>query len=60
MPSILGSCIMMMENDVYEISEKYKKMSASDIAAEKQRLFQKIKSKPTEKRAKKTGCVIMA
>ncbi|MBQ0041870.1 MAG: hypothetical protein Q4E51_09665 [Lachnospiraceae bacterium] len=47
---------MMMENDVYEIPEKYKKMSASEIAAEKQRLFQEIKSKPTEKRVKKTGC----
>ena len=26
------------------------------IAAEKQRLFQEIKSKPTEKRFKKSGC----
>lgn len=47
---------MMMENDVYKIPEKYKKMSASEIVAEKQRLFQEIKSKPTEKRVKKTGC----
>ena len=46
----------MMENDVYEISEKFKKMSASEIAAEKQRLYQEIKSKPAEKRVKKTGC----
>ena len=47
---------MMMENDVYEIPEKYKKMTAFEIEAEKQRLFQEIKSMPTEKRAKKTGC----
>ena len=39
-----------------DIPEKYKKMLASEITAEKQRLFQEIKSKPTEKRVKKTGC----
>lgn len=46
---------MIMENDVLEIPEKYLKMSASQREAEKQRILQEMKSRPSTIKPKKTG-----
>ena len=46
---------MIMENDVYEIPEKYKNMSASQVVEEKQKLFRELKSRPSTVKVKKTG-----
>lgn len=46
---------MIMENDVFEIPEKYIKMSASEREAEKERILKEIKSRPSTIKTKKTG-----
>ena len=47
--------MMIMENDVFEIPEKYLKMSASEIEVERERILKEIKSRPSIKKSKKGG-----